>query len=345
MRRPARRLPSHGPPTAPAERGCLPARRTAHLRERAAGRYVPSGTAGDTDEVRTSSSLWLSHDDMAGATTTAISQRMAQTLSTIVKASNELDNPQLHVFPANWRYAEVFQMARYDEGQYYAAHSDFTVEPGYDRVATFLIYLSDAHDGGETVFPYLRATTDASKAAEGQVTYVWNKQPDYRAMTCDSRNETRCGAGGPGEGYDAKGLQYCCCTELLRLSPREGDAVLFFPAKADGSKEKIAVHASCKPRDHSWPLGCILPRVPAIIVRTGPVIYGDQEGQRQPKELVQQWFHAEPLERSGALHPAHARKGGRRKHRTRKKQRKVWHTKYEQDDVAEAPAGEPPGNG
>ena len=90
---------------------------------------------------------------MAGATTTAISQRMAQTLSTIVKASNELDNPQLHVFPANWRYAEVFQMARYDEGQYYAAHSDFTVEPGYDRVATFLIYLSDTHDGGETVFP------------------------------------------------------------------------------------------------------------------------------------------------------------------------------------------------
>ena len=113
---------------------------------------------------------------MAGATTTAISRRMAQTLTTIVKASNELDNPQLHVFPANWRYAEVFQMARYDEGQYYAAHSDFTVEPGYDRVATFLIYLSDAHDGGETVFPYLRATTDASKAAEGQVTYVWNKQ-------------------------------------------------------------------------------------------------------------------------------------------------------------------------
>ena len=73
-----------------------------------------------------------------------------------------------------------------DEEQYYAAHSDFTVEPGYDRVATFLIYLSDAHDGGETVFPYLRATTDASKAAEGQVTYVWNKQPDYRAMTCDA---------------------------------------------------------------------------------------------------------------------------------------------------------------
>ena len=91
-------------------------------------------------------------------------------------------------------------------------------------------------------------------------------------------------------------------------------------------------------------LGCILPSVPAI-VRPGPVIFGDQEGQRQPKELVQQWFHAEPLERSAALHPAHARKGGRRKHRTKKKQRKVWHTKYEQDDVAEAPAGEPPGNG
>ncbi len=42
-------------------------------------------------------------------------------------------------------------MAEYQHGEYYAAHSDFTMETGYDRVATFLIYLSTVDDGGETV--------------------------------------------------------------------------------------------------------------------------------------------------------------------------------------------------
>ena len=42
-------------------------------------------------------------------------------------------------------------MTEYQHGEYYAAHSDFTLETGYDRVATFLIYLSTVDDGGETV--------------------------------------------------------------------------------------------------------------------------------------------------------------------------------------------------
>ena len=263
------------------------------MRELAAGRYIPSSTASETEEgcaaesgqeLRTSSSLVLPPVTMALPQTKAMAQRMAQTLTSIAKASNKLPNTDLHVFPADWRYAESFQLARYGQGEYYGAHADFSTQAGYDRVATFLVYLSDAHDGGETIFPYLRGTTDADKAAEGQMTYEWNKQRDFTAIKCESRNETLCGKGGPGEGYDAKGLGFCCCAELLRLRPREGDAVLFFPVKKDGSKEKLAMHASC------------------------PVIYGDGKEEQRPKEIMQQWFHAEPVERSGALHPKYARR-------------------------------------
>jgi hypothetical protein len=29
-------------------------------------------------------------------------------------------------------------------------------------------------------------------------------------------------------------MEFCCCEELLRIRPRKGDALIYFPAEADG---------------------------------------------------------------------------------------------------------------
>ncbi|KAL3279698.1 hypothetical protein HHI36_017204 [Cryptolaemus montrouzieri] len=55
-------------------------------------------------------------------------------------------------------YAEVFQVAKYDYGEFYKYHYDFGRKDrnGYrslNRVATVLIYLSNVSKGGATIFP------------------------------------------------------------------------------------------------------------------------------------------------------------------------------------------------
>ena len=129
-------------------------------------------------------------------------------------------------------------------------------------------------------------------------------------MTCAQRNASLCDTGGAGEDYERLGMQYCCCTELLRLAPREGDAVLFFPARADGTKEKIAVHASC------------------------PVVSDSMtSGVDSTKVVVQQWFHREPLDKDSALYPEHAKgnqqSGRSRGRRGKKKRRQQQHHQEE----------------
>lgn len=41
-------------------------------------------------------------------------------------------------------------------------------------------------------------------------------------------------------------MQYCCCSELLRLQPKEGDAILFFPARCVCLHRSVSVKVLCK---------------------------------------------------------------------------------------------------
>jgi hypothetical protein len=43
---------------------------------------------------------------------------------------------EIFVSAVNPVFSEAFQVSRYEEGDYYAAHSDYIREAGYDRVAT-----------------------------------------------------------------------------------------------------------------------------------------------------------------------------------------------------------------
>jgi hypothetical protein len=78
----------------------------------------------------------------------------------------------------------------------------------------------------------------------------------------------------------------------LRLQPKDGDAFLFFPARYDGTKDKIAVHASCPVITNTRGLS-------AVVTESG-------DGGRA-KEVVQQWFHEEPLSSVSALYPEHSK--------------------------------------
>ncbi|XP_045468945.1 prolyl 4-hydroxylase subunit alpha-2-like [Harmonia axyridis] len=67
--------------------------------------------------------------------------------------------------------SEYFQVVRYENGEYYRPHHDFFTHPKVirrnksNRIATFLMYLSDVQEGGYTVFPKLRLYVKPQKGA------------------------------------------------------------------------------------------------------------------------------------------------------------------------------------
>mmetsp|Transcript_26751 Transcript_26751/g.58001 ORF Transcript_26751/g.58001 Transcript_26751/m.58001 type:complete len:178 (+) Transcript_26751:287-820(+) len=138
-------------------------------------------------------------------------------------------------------------------------HNDYVDHDHYDRVATVLLYLDNTKSGGETVFPYLESA--------GGGGYKWNGQTDYRTMQCATWDSA---CDKSSFDYRGNGLAFCCCKELLRVKPRRGDAVVFFPGTMQGTRDSMAAHAACP-------------------VRKGV------------KHVVQQWFHATQLPENSRL--------------------------------------------
>ena len=82
---------------------------------------------------------------------------------------------------------EIPTVLHYSEGQEFAPHFDITINPdsadyaeklakgAQQRVITFLLYLNDDYDGGETEFPALGKRW---KGRKGEGLYFWNVQPN-----------------------------------------------------------------------------------------------------------------------------------------------------------------------
>jgi len=81
---------------------------------------------------------------------------------------------------------EIPSVLHYAEGQEFAPHYDITINPdspdygdrlakGDQRVLTFLIYLNDDYEGGETEFP---ALGERWKGRKGEGLFFWNVQPN-----------------------------------------------------------------------------------------------------------------------------------------------------------------------
>lgn len=72
----------------------------------------------------------------------------------------------------------TFRFRRYAIGDYHPAHVDCYTVAGHSLVATALIYLTDALDGGETVFPAAEGGEIAIGARRGRMALWFNYAPD-----------------------------------------------------------------------------------------------------------------------------------------------------------------------
>ncbi|XP_022950497.1 probable prolyl 4-hydroxylase 9 [Cucurbita moschata] len=111
-------------------------------------RLRPSSLAlrkGETEEntkgIRTSSGVFFSASEDESGTLGAIEEKIARVTML----------PRMH--------GEAFNILRYEIGQKYNSHYDAFNPSEYgpqksQRVASFLLYLTDVEDGGETMFPF-----------------------------------------------------------------------------------------------------------------------------------------------------------------------------------------------
>ncbi|CAA2957490.1 prolyl 4-hydroxylase 1 [Olea europaea subsp. europaea] len=95
---------------------------------------------GIKSDVRTSSGMFLSHEERKKPLIQAIEKRIS------VYSQVPIEN------------GELIQVLRYEKNQFYRPHHDyfsdtFNLKRGGQRVATMLMYLSDNVEGGETFFP------------------------------------------------------------------------------------------------------------------------------------------------------------------------------------------------
>lgn len=98
-------------------------------------------TAESTKGIRTSTGTFMSASEDTTGTLEEVEQKIARAT----------------MFPRS--HGEAFNILRYEIGQRYVSHYDAFNPAEYgtqksQRIASFLLYLSDVEEGGETMFPY-----------------------------------------------------------------------------------------------------------------------------------------------------------------------------------------------
>eukprot|EP00199_Chlamydomonas_sp_CCMP681_P001660 CAMPEP_0119108132 /NCGR_PEP_ID=MMETSP1180-20130426/13484_1 /TAXON_ID=3052 ORGANISM="Chlamydomonas cf sp, Strain CCMP681" /NCGR_SAMPLE_ID=MMETSP1180 /ASSEMBLY_ACC=CAM_ASM_000741 /LENGTH=364 /DNA_ID=CAMNT_0007093715 /DNA_START=1 /DNA_END=1095 /DNA_ORIENTATION=+ len=159
--------------------------------------FRPGEKVDGAQQVRTSSGTYLSSfEEGPGNSLSWLEERMAA--ASLLPSVN----------------GEAFNVLRYENGQHYDSHMDSFDPKEYgptdnQRMATFLVYLSDPQEGGETIFKR-EGAGNASRVIQN-----WR--------TCD----------------DGIGLMY---------KPRQGDAVMFHSLHTNGEIDQQALHGGCAVR-------------------------------------------------------------------------------------------------
>lgn len=124
-------------------------------------------------------------------------------------------------------YGEGVQIASYHAGDYYGFHHDSLM-----RRATLLVYLTDVPegDGGETIFPLVRAPGIPEDA-----------KPPLPPAVAGHRNH--------GLDFKVKHMEemerYCASDYYLKIRPEAGKAILFYSYGPDYRFDEYAIHGAC----------------------------------------------------------------------------------------------------
>eukprot|EP01012_Entosiphon_sulcatum_P059149 TRINITY_DN83463_c0_g1_i1.p1 TRINITY_DN83463_c0_g1~~TRINITY_DN83463_c0_g1_i1.p1 ORF type:complete len:310 (+),score=47.50 TRINITY_DN83463_c0_g1_i1:35-964(+) len=111
-------------------------------------------------------------------------------------------------------YGEPVQVASYGPNDHYQLHKDSDSQVG--RVITFLVYLMDTEEGGETIFPGIVAKGGAPLPA---LNFHVKEQPAMEP--------------------------YCNNGAYFKIKPKQGRALIFFNHLPDLRVDEMALHGAC----------------------------------------------------------------------------------------------------
>jgi hypothetical protein len=157
---------------------------------------------------------------------------------------------------------ELLQLQRYSAGDRYALHYD--VMPAVPRAASLIVYLNTMPSGagGETIFPLARPAVSAAGGGAAAAAIAafdgWADSAFAAASAAGAVPLRRSRKEMWNAWMELQGLERLCAMRsgalngtLLRVRPREGAAVLFFPSTAGwgggspGEPDVLALHGAC----------------------------------------------------------------------------------------------------
>ena len=141
--------------------------------------------------------------------------------------------------------SDGIQVLRYQLGQAYIGHTDYfpvkknsvdwhwdPATNGSNRFATVFLYLSDVSHGGQTVFPN-------AKAPPG---WEPSNNPWVPAAVGDGSDEA---APPPYETGSWEEKMTALCESSFAVSPRKGDAIVFYSQRPNGGVDPQSLHGGC----------------------------------------------------------------------------------------------------